>query len=143
MTHGPPHRILDRTLSKERAGCAVLRETVRRARPRVHCFGHIHEAAGYALARWDEDGEVVEKVSRRNEGELRRVSLCGGDPDSVGLEEGKDTLFVNAAIMDVRYLPFQSPWLVDLELPRPDEEHKMKAEETQRVLAALRTANGH
>lgn len=30
---------------------------------------------------------------------------------------GKDTLFVNASIMDVRYRPINAPWVVDLNLP--------------------------
>lgn len=30
---------------------------------------------------------------------------------------GEETLFVNAAIMDVEYEPVNAPWLVDLDLP--------------------------
>jgi hypothetical protein len=37
--------------------------------------------------------------------------------DATGLEPGKETLFVNASIMTVRYRPLNAPWLVDVELP--------------------------
>lgn len=30
---------------------------------------------------------------------------------------GEETLFVNAAIMDVNYKPVNAPWMVDLDLP--------------------------
>ena len=46
VTHGPPHGILDRTFRGEDVGCADLRTTVERIRPRLHVFGHIHEAHG-------------------------------------------------------------------------------------------------
>ncbi|RMD41270.1 hypothetical protein DV735_g3873, partial [Chaetothyriales sp. CBS 134920] len=46
LTHGPPHAILDRTFRDEDAGCTHLRRAVEWAKPRLHCFGHIHEAWG-------------------------------------------------------------------------------------------------
>lgn len=33
------------------------------------------------------------------------------------LKWGEETLFINASIMDVRYRPVNSPWVVDLDLP--------------------------
>ena len=30
---------------------------------------------------------------------------------------GEETLFVNAAIMDVNYRPENAPWMVDMDLP--------------------------
>ncbi|KAI0531679.1 ser/Thr protein phosphatase family protein [Xylaria digitata] len=50
-THGPPLGIMDRTY-RGRAGCADLFEGVARARPRLHCFGHIHEDWGAKLVAW-------------------------------------------------------------------------------------------
>ena len=35
-----------------------------------------------------------------------------------GLKDGEETLFVNAAVMDVDYRPVNAPWVVDLDLPR-------------------------
>lgn len=50
VTHGPPQGILDRTFDDRAVGCEALTEALRRVRPRVHCFGHIHEGYG-TLAR--------------------------------------------------------------------------------------------
>src|SRR5262245_14069279 len=51
VTHGPPYGILDEVLPSPHgppqdphAGCEDLLAAVRRIRPRVHLFGHIHEA---------------------------------------------------------------------------------------------------
>jgi Icc-related predicted phosphoesterase len=46
LTHGPPHGVLDLTHRDERAGSATLLERIREVNPRLHVFGHIHEAAG-------------------------------------------------------------------------------------------------
>lgn len=46
LTHGPPLGVLDRTVHGEEVGCADLADAVRRVRPRLHVFGHIHEGAG-------------------------------------------------------------------------------------------------
>ena len=47
ITHGPPRGILDKALKqKEPQGCGQLLAAVRRVRPRLHIFGHIHEQYG-------------------------------------------------------------------------------------------------
>lgn len=46
ITHGPPYSILDRTFFGEPVGCEELLPAVKKIRPRVHVFGHIHEAYG-------------------------------------------------------------------------------------------------
>src|SRR6266545_2807137 len=48
VTHGPPVGILDLTKRGDRTGCVDLLERVRIVRPKLHVFGHIHEAAGVA-----------------------------------------------------------------------------------------------
>lgn len=48
VTHGPPMGILDHTFTGEAVGCEELRLAVARVRPRIHVFGHIHEAYGTA-----------------------------------------------------------------------------------------------
>ncbi|KAI1117436.1 ser/Thr protein phosphatase family protein [Nemania sp. NC0429] len=53
ITHGPPHGIMDRTC-QGRKGCAQLFHAVAKARPRLHCFGHIHEEWGAKLVVWKE-----------------------------------------------------------------------------------------
>ncbi|KAI0393751.1 ser/Thr protein phosphatase family protein [Xylariaceae sp. FL0594] len=52
ITHGPPHGIMDYTHGRERAGCHHLFGAVARARPMLHCFGHIHEGWGSRLVTW-------------------------------------------------------------------------------------------
>ena len=51
VTHGPPAGHGDRTVGGDDAGCDDLREALRRVRPKVHIFGHIHE--GYGRTRED------------------------------------------------------------------------------------------
>lgn len=47
ITHGPPYGILDRVVRDGKlVGCADLLEKVLAVQPRVHVFGHIHEAYG-------------------------------------------------------------------------------------------------
>jgi Icc-related predicted phosphoesterase len=46
ITHTPPYDILDRTQFGWRVGCDELRAAVERVAPRLHVFGHIHEAYG-------------------------------------------------------------------------------------------------
>ncbi|VUC21461.1 unnamed protein product [Clonostachys rosea] len=55
ITHGPPEGILDRTISRTRAGCPQLFAAIARQRPRLHCFGHIHEGWGAKLVTWREN----------------------------------------------------------------------------------------
>lgn len=46
ITHGPPKRILDRTIGGENAGSQSLLDRTRMVKPKVHVFGHIHETYG-------------------------------------------------------------------------------------------------
>jgi hypothetical protein len=46
VTHSPPEGILDRNRWGEPCGCRDLLARVREVQPRLHIFGHIHEAAG-------------------------------------------------------------------------------------------------
>ncbi|KAM7185599.1 Metallo-dependent phosphatase-like protein [Naviculisporaceae sp. PSN 640] len=56
ITHSPPEGILDRVDSGHRGGCEHLFAAVARARPRLHCFGHIHEGWGARLVSWRDNG---------------------------------------------------------------------------------------
>lgn len=76
ITHGPPAGILDKTRHGDIVGCMDLFHRVWEVRPRLHVFGHIHEAAGHLdidgvtfvnastqlglgtgiVVEWDEDG---------------------------------------------------------------------------------------
>ena len=46
VTHGPPLGICDQNSAKQHAGCPELLDTVKRVKPQVHMFGHIHEGYG-------------------------------------------------------------------------------------------------
>jgi hypothetical protein len=46
VTHGPPLGVLDRVWDSRRVGCEELARALERIRPRLHLFGHIHEAYG-------------------------------------------------------------------------------------------------
>ncbi|KAF5139225.1 Metallophosphoesterase domain-containing protein 1 [Metarhizium anisopliae] len=62
ITHGPPRGVLDMTSSRQRAGCEALFSAIAASRPRLHCFGHIHEGWGARLVTW-RDGTLSEKPS--------------------------------------------------------------------------------
>lgn len=59
VTHGPPQGVLDRTVSDEAVGCEELTLALARVRPRLHVFGHIHEAYG----RLERDGTTFVNAS--------------------------------------------------------------------------------
>jgi Icc-related predicted phosphoesterase len=47
VTHGPPHRVLDRAPGEmHHGGDPELRGSVIQKRPRLHVFGHVHRAYG-------------------------------------------------------------------------------------------------
>ncbi|KAI2625704.1 ser/Thr protein phosphatase family protein [Hypoxylon sp. NC1633] len=53
ITHGPPAGIFDRNSDKEkRLGCESLFSAVAQAKPRLHCFGHVHGGWGARFVTW-------------------------------------------------------------------------------------------
>ena len=123
VTHGPPQGVCDETTHGERAGCGNLLRAAGRARPRVYCFGHIHEGWGGGRMMWREAvadtrrGEWHQEVEGKHVREGEEVQYMdltkrGGR----GLRWGEETAMVNASIMNVRYRPVQKPWVVDLDL---------------------------
>lgn len=130
----------DETTRNEHVGCEHLLRAARRCRPRLHCFGHIHEGWGAERVRWndseDEDKDVggkweecvesaewIETDGEKmvEEGAVFLDLSRDGGVDKVGEKElvfGKETLMVNASIMSVTYKPWQGPWVVDLDLER-------------------------
>ncbi|KAF2848761.1 Metallo-dependent phosphatase [Plenodomus tracheiphilus IPT5] len=129
MTHGPPMGILDAVVrTGEHVGCEHLLRASRRCRPKLHCFGHIHEGWGAQLVRWREGDELdasaeaqIEKVVDVDTEDIasnRAASIDIGSGSTMAVEPGKDTLMVNASIMTVSYKPWNRPWIVDLDLER-------------------------
>ncbi|OIW33662.1 hypothetical protein CONLIGDRAFT_187018 [Coniochaeta ligniaria NRRL 30616] len=135
ITHGPPRGVLDTNTAGEQVGCDDLMAAVAGARPRMHCFGHIHEGWGAELVSWDDGtrGNTVvarQKIETRDsvQGSLGYVqtSLCGGVTQREGnggrprcerLRPGEQTLFVNAALETQDETEMRLPWVVEMELP--------------------------
>lgn len=144
MTHGPPHGRLDDVLNGPNAGCPHLLRAIMRARPLIHCFGHIHEGWGGDRVKWSESADHVATTSvsiaecKQTESlsgvahieqidadwesasERHGVFLDFSGAKNTDLKRGKDTLLVNASIMNVRYKPVNAPWVIDIDLPRAD-----------------------
>lgn len=84
VTHCPPKGILDSTSRKYRVGSESLANELARIKPKLHVFGHIHEAYG---------------IVRANLGFVD----CQGYP-----------IFVNASHVNVDYKPVNKPMRVIL-----------------------------
>lgn len=117
LTHGPPRGILDETNHGEKVGCDHLLRAVARCKPRLHCFGHIHEGWGAGRMDWEREsfGQVEAFKSHMLDNRYAGVDISIGGENP--LKWGQETLFVNASIMDVRYNPTNAPWVVDIDLP--------------------------
>ncbi|KAJ7108643.1 Metallo-dependent phosphatase-like protein [Mycena epipterygia] len=101
LTHGPPQNVFDLTNNDERVGCAALSARVRELRPRLHVFGHIHEARGAYLHFWDGDHPLgAQNCSQLDEGDDDGEEDDGQSRVAdtiVNLPAGDHTVFVNAA----------------------------------------------
>jgi len=146
ITHSPPHGLLDYTGSKKRAGSPGLFAAIAKAKPRVHCFGHIHESWGAKLVQWrpelsdepshftdiDNDGsKLIESRTTFNNGKYDDEDLLQSKAtkrakleaqgyckiDTPTLDK-QQTLFVNAAIEGVEEDTQHVPWLLELQLPQ-------------------------
>ena len=129
VTHGPPHGILDKVLHMSRqmdssVGCHNLLQAVKRCRPRLHAFGHIHEGWGAERMKWSTlENSADEKEKHRSEIDKDKVFqeraafLDVSSGSEHPLRFGQETLFINASIMNVNYIPSNAPWIVDLDLP--------------------------
>lgn len=132
LTHGPPHTILDKAGNKERGmtevGCEHLFRAVARCRPRLHCFGHIHESWGAEVRSWagvSREGPELDEQQILTD----RSAYLDLTEGNLNLKFGEDTVFINAAIMDVHCNPRNAPWLIDLDLPlsRTSQENGIPA----------------
>lgn len=150
ITHGPSRGILDYTSSKNRAGSPSLFSAIAKAKPLLHCFGHIHESWGSKLVTWQEElsaepshftdinndeSHLIESQSTLRNGkfdsqkdidqkeERRQKFSAQGYRDVLDqdIRRGAQTLFVNAAIEGVEEGEQHLPWVVELQLPRQEE----------------------
>jgi predicted phosphodiesterase len=58
LSHSPPRGYLDRNRAGEHVGCEHFLSAIRRVRPAVAVFGHVHEARGQEEIEWG-DGAVT------------------------------------------------------------------------------------
>jgi Icc-related predicted phosphoesterase len=70
VTHSPPHGILDRTIRGDKVGCPYLYISVHEIKPKLHVFGHIHEAYGQDCEQWGLDGKSTRFVNASHVNEL-------------------------------------------------------------------------
>ncbi|CZS93169.1 related to metallophosphoesterase domain-containing protein 2 [Rhynchosporium agropyri] len=112
MTHGPPRGILDECVDGH-IGCDNLLRAVKRARPKMYCFGHIHEGYGAKLVTWR---ETESGSTRANNGKPQVNKYPISSSSKVGIDFGTETLMVNAAIMNEKNQPANDPWIFDLDL---------------------------
>ncbi|KAH8594614.1 ser/Thr protein phosphatase family protein-like protein [Bisporella sp. PMI_857] len=115
MTHGPPSTIFDET-EFGNAGCENLLRAVGRARPLLHCFGHIHESYGATVVAWTKEGKVANSKDTTPLG----TPLNNAYPaaNQWPIKFGRQTLMVNATITDARNKPEHKPFIVDLNLTK-------------------------
>ncbi|KAL2065469.1 hypothetical protein VTL71DRAFT_3139 [Oculimacula yallundae] len=112
MTHGPPRGILDECVDGH-IGCDNLLRAVERARPKLHCFGHIHEDYGAELVTWEETDSGSTRANHGSPQVNKYPMSCSSE---VKIDFGKETMMVNAAVMNGKNQPANDPWIFDLEL---------------------------
>jgi hypothetical protein len=146
MTHSPPRGLFDLTESKTRAGSPGLFAAIAKAKPKVHCFGHIHESWGAKLVQWrpelseapshftdiDNDrSQLIESRATLNDGKfddedtLQAKAAKRDDLAAQGyckietpIVDKEQTLFINAAIEGVEEGTQHLPWLLEMQLPQ-------------------------
>jgi Icc-related predicted phosphoesterase len=109
ITHGPPSLPdvvdygLDASARGENCGCKMLGDAVKRVKPRLHCFGHMHEGRGVVDILWSdpEDGDQTVKTAPDNGSVLKIIKE----------EERKTSVLVNAAVWGGR-----NGWSIDFEI---------------------------
>ncbi|OQO11991.1 hypothetical protein B0A48_02630 [Cryoendolithus antarcticus] len=144
ITHCPPKGVMDRVAGVGSVGDATLFAAIARAKPLLHCFGHIHTGWGAKLVAWQanetfgdrkpthmtaingDETVVIQSLANLRaadngeEGEstqsVRNRGYCKADMSAD--MAGEKTLFVNAAIEGLDDESQQVPWLIDVELPR-------------------------
>lgn len=127
MTHGPSKGILD-FCPQGNVGCENVLQAIRRVKPLMHCFGHIHEGNGVGVIDWKKP--ATEKPPPRKNEVVHRFfeedPIENPYPQPFAWKEGHGdrTLAVNPAIMTANSKPVQAPWLISLHLPRSSRTGK-------------------
>ena len=79
MTHGPPHMYHD-VCNTGNAGCDMLMRAIERVKPKMHCFGHIHEGAGTSIIDWLAEKDNLSTPAKQTL--LVNAAVMGGEEDS-------------------------------------------------------------
>ncbi|PSK36140.1 hypothetical protein B9Z65_5955 [Elsinoe australis] len=143
VTHGPPYGRLDFTTHGMKVGCPHLLAAVSRVRPKIHAFGHIHEGWGVERITWDKMGTAalsapanktksfmeawnaaeydlnIEKLVPDKDPSNRAPGPIIVDLSNLSAQPAhheKQTALINAAIMDVSYMPINNPILAFINL---------------------------
>ena len=84
VTHTPPMGVLDQSSKGPRIGCPILRKEVfGRIRPRLHCFGHVHEGRGIVR----EEGIVFMNAASNTRGTYTRDDINGITHMTMGVRD--------------------------------------------------------
>nr|OQO20421.1 hypothetical protein B0A51_11162 [Rachicladosporium sp. CCFEE 5018] len=150
ITHCPPKGVLDRVAGSGSVGSPGLFAAIARARPLLHCFGHIHTGWGAKRVGWHVEAEIGDQalthmtaidgdttVAIQNLAKLKANVKSEGDECTQSLRSkgfcatempaelaGKATLCVNAAIEGPDDASQQVPWIVETWLARTSVPQK-------------------
>lgn len=112
-----------------------IQEVSRETGIQVKDHNEIQERKGAVSAELDDlnqqilnhvDNQTAPETSTRTSISLTNEQLRhAGYVDATMVQQGQETLFVNASIMNVHYKPVQKPWIVDLMLPATTEKEKV------------------
>jgi len=106
----PPKGILDGH-PQGNVGCKNLLQALRRIKPLMHYFGHIHEGNGVEVVHWADEESGGSNLANREQDWWRdhenKGKLGNTYPESMHFPiiHGQQTLMVNAAIMDAKNRP--------------------------------------
>lgn len=115
VTHGPPRPEegktaadyrLDLSGTGEHLGCDKLWKAIGRVRPKLHCFGHIHEGHGAQTATFAEGEDAV----------IEDAEIVEVDGALSTGANGNSTLLVNAAMQRHGETTHNTPWIVEMSL---------------------------
>ncbi|KAH7303625.1 Ser/Thr protein phosphatase family protein [Stachybotrys elegans] len=114
VTHGPPKPSdlemqafrLDLNDKQQHLGCPGLWGALERVKPKLHCFGHIHEGYGAQMATFEKGKPTI----------VEDIDVTGNE--NVLCVDGTvgNTLLVNAAIMRHGEEEPNKPWIVNMSL---------------------------
>ncbi|TKX25356.1 rhamnogalacturonate lyase C-like protein 2 [Elsinoe australis] len=141
ITHGPPHGILDKAPGSPRLGCPSLFRAIDRARPKLHCFGHVHSGWGAKLVRWrDEPIEdvthftaidnnhttIIETLAGLTVGRFDDESSAQGKQDRMALLEKAGCITTSHCEGDaLPIVPLENTLFVNAAVQGPDESWQM------------------